>query len=53
VPLIVRAPGRAVSGRTVEEPTSFRAYARALATLLAIEPPDADAARAVDFVKAP
>jgi hypothetical protein len=53
VPLLVRAPGHAVAGRVVEEPVSFRAYARALATLVGVEPPDSEAARAVDLTKAP
>jgi hypothetical protein len=53
VPLLVRAPGHAVAGKVVEEPISFRAYARALATLLGVEPPDSEAARAIDLAKAP
>jgi hypothetical protein len=53
VPLLVRAPGHAAAGRVVEEPVSFRAYARALATLLGVEPADADAGRAIDLAKTP
>jgi hypothetical protein len=51
VPLLVRAPGHAVAGRTIEEPISFRAFSRALATLLGVEPADGDAARALDVTK--
>jgi hypothetical protein len=51
VPLLVRAPGRAAAGRTIESPTTFRAYARALSSLLGVEPPDAEAARAIDLTK--
>jgi hypothetical protein len=49
----VRAPGHATAGRVVEEPVSFRAYSRALGTLLAVDPADGDAAHAIDLAKAP
>ena len=49
VPLLVRAPGRAVAGRVIDDPISFRAFARSLSTLLGIEPPDTDTARALDL----
>jgi hypothetical protein len=51
VPLLVRAPGKAAAGRVVTETTSFRAFARTLATLLGVDPADPDAARAPDFTK--
>jgi hypothetical protein len=51
VPLLVRAPGRAVAGRVIDEPISFRAFSRTLSTLLGIEPPSADAAGAPDLAR--
>jgi hypothetical protein len=53
VPLIVRAPGRAAAGRTIDEPIGYRAFARALSSLLAVEAPDAETASAVDVTKSP
>jgi hypothetical protein len=51
VPLLVRAPQRAEAGRTVEDPSSFRSFARTLSTLLGVDPPNATAGGAVDFAK--
>jgi hypothetical protein len=53
VPLVVRAPGRAAAGRVVDDPISFRAFARALSTLLGSPPPNPEAARAPDLAKSP
>jgi hypothetical protein len=53
VPLLVRAPGRAAPGRVVEEPISFRVFARTLSTLLGIEPPNFEAMHALDLAKRP
>jgi hypothetical protein len=51
VPLLVRAPGRAAAGKVVDGPVSFRAFSRALSTLLGVEPPNFEATRAPDFAK--
>jgi hypothetical protein len=51
VPLLVRAPHHAAAGRVVEAPTSFRAFARTLSTLLGVEPSNVSAVGAVDFAK--
>jgi hypothetical protein len=51
VPLLVRAPDRAAAGRTIDEPITFRAFARALSTLVGVEPPDAEAVHAIDLTK--
>lgn len=40
VPVLARAPGRIVGGRTVNEPKPFSTYARALSALLGITPPN-------------
>lgn len=53
VPLLVRAPGRAAEGRVIDTPISFRTFSRTLATLLGIEPPNFEAARATDLAKRP
>jgi len=52
VPLLVRAPHRSAPGRVVETPTSFRAFARSLSTLLGVEPSVSEAVGAVDLTKA-
>ena len=52
VPLIVRAPGRAAAGRVIDEPLTFRAFARALSTLLGVTPPNPESAKAPDLAKA-
>ena len=49
VPLLVRAPGRVKAGRVLDEPISFRSFSRTLATLLNVEPPNFEAARALDL----
>jgi arylsulfatase A-like enzyme len=41
VPMFVRAPGRVSAGVTIDTPTSFEAFARTLASLLGIDPPEA------------
>jgi hypothetical protein len=51
VPLLVRAPGEAQAGRVVDEPISFRAFARTLSTLLGVEPPDPEAVHAPDLAR--
>lgn len=51
VPVVVRAPGRAAAGRVIDQKISFRTYARTLSTLLDVEPPDRDAARATDLAR--
>jgi hypothetical protein len=53
VPLLVRAPGRAAAGRVLDAPVSFRAFTRTLSTLLGIEPPNFEAARALDLARGP
>jgi hypothetical protein len=50
VPLLVRAPGRAVAARVVDAPVSFRSFARTLSSLLGVDPPAA-AAAADDLAK--
>jgi predicted AlkP superfamily pyrophosphatase or phosphodiesterase len=51
VPLLVRAPGKVTAGRVIDEPLSFRTFARTLSTLLGVEPPDADAPHATDLAR--
>jgi hypothetical protein len=51
VPLVARAPGKVPAGRVVREPMSFRAFARTLSSLLGVEPPDPEAARASDLTR--
>jgi len=51
VPLLVRAPGKAAPGRVIDDPISFRAFARTLSTLLGVEPSDADVAHAPDLAR--
>jgi hypothetical protein len=51
VPLVVRAPGRVGAGKVIDEPVSFRVFARTLASLLGIEPPNFEAARSLDLTK--
>ena len=53
VPLLVRAPGRAAEGRIIETPISFRVFTRTLSTLLGVEPPNFEAARALDLARKP
>jgi hypothetical protein len=53
VPLLVRAPGRVAAGRVIDEPISFRVFSRTLSTLLGVEPPNFEAARALDLAKRP
>ncbi len=53
VPLIVRAPGRVPAGATRTAPTSFAAFARTAAALLAIpEPPALAGSDAPDLTSA-
>ncbi len=51
VPLVVRAPGRVRAAQVVTEPISFRVFARTLGSLLGVEPPNFEAARALDLTK--
>jgi hypothetical protein len=53
VPLLVRAPGRVAAGRVLDAPVSFRTFTRTLSTLLGIEPPNFEAARALDLAGRP
>lgn len=39
VPLLARAPGRIPAGEVIDEPLSFRTFARTAAALLAVSPP--------------
>jgi len=52
VPLVVRAPERTAAGRVMDAPISFRTFTRTLSTLLGIEPPSYEAARALDLASA-
>ncbi len=51
VPLLVRAPGRVAGGRVLGDHISFRTFSRTLATLLGVEPPNFEAARALDLAR--
>ena len=53
VPLLVRAPGRVAAGRVLDAPISFRVFSRTLSTLLGIEPPNFEAAHAMNLAKRP
>jgi len=37
----------------IDEPISFRVFSRTLSTLLGVEPPNFEAARALDLAKRP
>jgi hypothetical protein len=51
VPLVARAPGHVAAGKVLREPMSFRAFARTLSSLLGVEPPDPEAAKASDLTR--
>ncbi len=53
VPFVARSPGAVAPGRVLDAPISFRAFSRTLASLLGIEPPNFEAARALDLTKTP